>query len=66
MKNQIFHILACNLNPVQTEVSLFQKYLFNTGSHLRLTDFVVFQARKIKVMVRKYPPEISYYLLVQL
>lgn len=42
MKNQIFHILACNLNPVQTEVSLFHKYLFNTGSLLRLTDLVVF------------------------
>lgn len=32
MKNQIFHIPACNLNPVQTEVSLFHKYLFNASS----------------------------------
>lgn len=32
MKNQIFHIPTGNLNPVQTEASLFRKYLFNTGS----------------------------------
>jgi len=66
MKNQIFHIPTRNLTPVQTEVSLFHKTYLTLALLLRLTDIGVLQARKIKVTLQKYPPEISYYNLMQL